>query len=84
MKKLLSIALVLMLIAVGFFIPVFIEYLQTGLVPKFPTLSTDLLAGFPLLNASWLQGSQSLCPRLPGAEGRKKEAALLADGVDHL
>ena len=32
------IALVLMLIAVGFFIPVLLEYIQTGLVPKFPTL----------------------------------------------
>lgn len=33
-----AIALVLMLIAVGFFIPVLVEYVQTGLVPKFPTL----------------------------------------------
>ena len=33
-----SIALLLMLIAVGFFIPVLVEYIQTGLVPKFPTL----------------------------------------------
>lgn len=33
-----SIALVLMLLAVGFFIPVLVEFIQTGLVPKFPTL----------------------------------------------
>ena len=33
-----SIALVLMLLAVGFFIPVLVEFVQTGLVPKFPTL----------------------------------------------
>ena len=33
-----AIALLLMLVSVAFFIPVFIEYLQTGLVPKFPTL----------------------------------------------
>ena len=32
------IALVLMLIATGFFIPVLVEFIQTGLVPKFPTL----------------------------------------------
>ena len=32
------IALILMLIAVGFFVPVLVEYIQTGLVPKFPTL----------------------------------------------
>jgi len=33
-----SIALILMLIAVGFFVPVLVEFIQTGLVPKFPTL----------------------------------------------
>ncbi len=33
-----AIALLLMLIAVGFFLPVLVEYVQTGLVPKFPTL----------------------------------------------
>jgi len=32
------IALVLMLVAMGFFIPILVEYIQTGLVPKFPTL----------------------------------------------
>ena len=32
------IALLLMLISVGFFIPVLLEYIQTGLVPRFPTL----------------------------------------------
>ena len=32
------IALVLLLLSAGFFIPVLVEYLQTGLVPKFPTL----------------------------------------------
>ena len=32
------ISLFMTLISVGFFIPVFNEYLQTGLVPKFPTL----------------------------------------------
>ena len=33
-----AVALLLMLVAVGFFIPVLVEYVQTGLVPKFPTL----------------------------------------------
>ena len=32
-----------MIIACGFFIPVFYEYLQTGLVEKFPTL---IMCGF--------------------------------------
>ena len=32
------IALVLALIATGFFLPVLIEYIQTGLVPRFPTM----------------------------------------------
>jgi hypothetical protein len=33
-----ALAAVLVLLAVGFFIPVFSDYVQTGLVPKFPTL----------------------------------------------
>ena len=33
-----AIALVLMLLSIGFFIPVLIEFIQTGLVPRFPTL----------------------------------------------
>lgn len=33
-----AIALVLMLLATGFFIPVLVEFIQTGLVPRFPTL----------------------------------------------
>ena len=35
-----TISLVLALISLGFFIPVFVEYLQTGLVERFPTLIT--------------------------------------------
>lgn len=31
-------SLILLLIAIGFFIPVFVEYVKTGLVPKVPTL----------------------------------------------
>lgn len=41
-------ALVLVLIAVGFFIPVGIEFVETGLVPKFPTL---IVCGFAVLAA---------------------------------
>ena len=32
------IALILLLLATGFFIPVLVEFIRTGLVPKFPTL----------------------------------------------
>ena len=32
------IAVILWIIAVGFFLPVFVDYLNTGLVPKFPTV----------------------------------------------
>ena len=41
-------SLVLILLALGFFIPVFVEYLQTGLVLKFPTL---IVCGFVCLAA---------------------------------
>ena len=40
------IALLLLLIALGFFLPVLLEYLKTGLVPRFPTL---LVSGFTAL-----------------------------------
>lgn len=43
-----SIALILALISVGFFIPVFNTYLQTGLVPNFPTL---IMCGFAMITA---------------------------------
>jgi len=41
-------AFVLMSLAVGFFVPVFLEYLETGLVDKFPTL---IVCGFVGLSA---------------------------------
>lgn len=41
-------ALILVLIAVGFFIPVGVEFVETGLVPKFPTL---IVCGFAVLAA---------------------------------
>lgn len=43
-----AISLVLLLLAIIFFIPVLIEYIQTGLVPKFPTL---IACGFVVVAA---------------------------------
>lgn len=43
-----GIALVLAVIAVGFFLPVMAEYIRTGLVPNFPTL---IVCGFTMLAA---------------------------------
>ena len=42
------IALVLMLLSLGFFIPILVEYIRTGLVPKFPTL---IACGFAAIAA---------------------------------
>lgn len=42
------ISLILALISIGFFIPVGVEYISTGLVPKFPTL---ILCGFTMIAA---------------------------------
>ncbi|MDO4261399.1 MAG: glycosyltransferase family 2 protein [Eubacteriales bacterium] len=41
-------ALVLALLGIGFFIPVLIEYIETGLVPKYPTL---IACGFSMMAA---------------------------------
>lgn len=43
-----SISLVLLLIALLFFIPIFVEYIRTGLVPRFPTL---IACGFAAIAA---------------------------------
>ena len=43
--------LLLFVIAVGFFIPVGIEYVETGLVPKFPTLIACGFAGLAALQS---------------------------------
>ena len=40
------ISLVLLLLSAGFFIPVFVTYLRTGLVPKIPTL---IVCGFAVI-----------------------------------
>ena len=51
------IACILAVISIAFFIPVFIEYLQTGFVPHFPTL---ILCGFTMIAAiqSFFAGMQ--------------------------
>ena len=43
-----TIAVILLLLALGFFIPVLVEYFKTGLVLKFPTL---IVSGFAALAA---------------------------------
>lgn len=43
-----GLAALLALLSVGFFVPVFIEYLKTGLVPNMPTL---VVCGFTMLGA---------------------------------
>lgn len=43
------VSLILMLLAIGFFIPVLITYLQTGMVPNFPTL---IVCGFAVIAAT--------------------------------
>lgn len=45
------IALILALISTGFFVPVFIEYIKTGVVTRFPTL---IVCGFVMLMAIFL------------------------------
>lgn len=49
------IAAVLALIALALFVPIFVEYLQTGLVPRFPTL---IVSGFFMVLAMllWIGG----------------------------
>ena len=42
------IGLILLILAVVLFVPVFFEYMQTGLVPRFPTL---IVSGFSMLAA---------------------------------
>ena len=43
-----SIAFILAMLSVLFFVPVFIEYINTGIVDKFPTL---IVSGFTMLAA---------------------------------
>ena len=56
-------ALLLFVIAVGFFIPVGIEYVETGLVPKFPTLIACGFAGLAALQSLFCLLYTSPSPR---------------------
>ena len=44
-------AIVLAVLAIAFFIPVFVEYLQIGLVPRFPTLIVSMFCGLAALQS---------------------------------
>ncbi len=44
-------ALALLLLAIGLFIPVLVDYLRTGLVPKFPTLIVATFCGIASIQA---------------------------------
>ena len=44
-------ALLLALAAIGFFIPVFADYLHTGLVPRFPTLIVSVFLGLAAIQS---------------------------------
>lgn len=69
-------AIVLALAAIGFFIPVLTEYLQTGLVPRFPTLLVSLFLGLASVQ-SFFTG---LCLDVIVAKDRKNfEIRLMND-----
>lgn len=60
-------ALILMVLAVAFFVPVLVEYLHTGLVPRFPTLIVSMFLGLASLQ-SWFTG---VCLDVIVAKNRK-------------
>lgn len=69
-----SIAIVLTLLALGFFIPVFIEYLNTGLVERFPTLIT---CGFVLMIAIQSFFAGTILSTMAGKNRRDFEQTLI-------
>ena len=66
-------SILLMLVAAIFFIPVFIEYLQTGLVNRFPTL---IVSGFIMIAAIQAMFSGLLLENLRHAEKHNFENRL--------
>ena len=60
-------ALLLAIAAIGFFIPVLVDYLKTGLVPRFPTLIVSVFLGLAALQ-SFFTG---LCLDVMGEKDRK-------------
>lgn len=69
-----SIALVLVALAVGFFIPIMVEFVQTGLVPKIPTL---ISCGFVLITAIISFFSGLILDSISQSERREFEQTLL-------
>ena len=53
-------ALVLAVMSIGFFIPVLMEYITTGLVPKFPTLIACGFAMMAAIQSVWRRPPRSL------------------------
>jgi len=68
------ISLFLVLVAALFFIPIFIEFIQTGLVPKFPTL---IVCGFMVLAAIQAFFSGMILSQLAAKERREFEYKLI-------
>lgn len=60
-------ALLLAIAAIGFFIPVLVDYFKTGLVPRFPTLIVSVFLGLAALQ-SFFTG---LCLDVMGEKDRK-------------
>lgn len=65
-----AISLALVLVATGFFIPVLVDYLQTGLVERFPTL---IVCGFMVLAAIQSFFSGMILSQLAAKERREFE-----------
>jgi len=68
------ISLFLVLVAAGFFLPILIEYIKTGLVPKFPTL---IVCGFMVLAAIQSFFSGMILSQLAAKERREFESRLI-------
>ncbi len=69
-----TISLILVLVAALFFTPILIEYIKTGLVPKFPTL---IVCGFMVLAAIQSFFSGMILSQLAAKERREFEGRLI-------
>jgi len=69
-----TISLALVLVATGFFVPVLLDYLQTGLVERFPTL---IVCGFMVLAAIQSFFSGMILSQLAAKERREFEYKLI-------
>ena len=68
------VSLVLFLLSVGFFIPVFIDYINTGLVERFPTL---IVCGFTFLTAIISSFSGLILANIQQKDRRDFESKLI-------